>query len=81
MQRFINGKGEVMTLLDIYIIGVVSSFLIGLVGLTYTTNKRCNITKPECALFANGLVSILSWISVAVLIGGEIYERRNNDKN
>jgi len=70
-----------MTLLDIYIVGVVVCFIAGLIHLAKTDDKRCNITEVRCTIIVNGMLSTSSWLGLILLLGSEIYTRRNNDKN
>ena len=66
-----------MSNLQIYWYGVLAVYLIGLVGLTLTDDKECNVKEPRCALVALSIFALTSWIGVLIMIANEIYTRRN----
>jgi len=66
-----------MSNLQIYWYGVLAVYLIGLVGLTLTDDKECNVNEPECVLIALPIFSFTSWIGVLIMIANKIYEQRN----
>ncbi len=60
--------------MNIYLIGILVAFLVGLFSLTFTKDNECNVTKPECVAIVM-TIAMLSWIAVAVLISSEIRTR------
>jgi len=59
---------------ELYWYGVVSAFIVGLLGLTFTKKDDCNVNQPSCVVTAM-FVSLGSWISVLVLVLTEIRTR------
>ena len=63
-----------MSNLTIYLSGVIIALTMGLIALTFTKDKECNIEIPECV----GIVLLcmtLSWFMVVVFVSLEIRTR------
>ena len=68
-----------MSYIEIYWYGWLVTYLAGIVRLTYAkADENCNITMLECVFMAVPIYALASWIGLVILLGVEIYKKRNN---
>ena len=66
--------GFSMSLLSIYIFGIVVAFIIGIFGLSTSIDKECNIDHLGCVIAAL-MLALFSWAAVIYYIASEIRNR------